>query len=611
MADDYNKKSLEDIAKLASEILSPLESVGSAISNMIVEAQNLNQSFVGGKTRIEEMNYAIVASVASITDLGGSVADVTKTITEVAEGSRRNVIANEEQVTKLYASAKILDTSALFLTESFGKAGYEVSQIGVNIGESIEYVQSLGLNARVVTSEVVKNLDLMNRFNFNDGVQGLTKMAAQASMLRFDMRETANFADKVITPEGAINMSAAFQRLGLAVGSLGDPFKLMNDAINDPGALQDSLINATKQFTYFDEKTKSFKINPQGILTLREMAHETQISYETLTKSALAAADLDTRLSAINPSINFEDESDKMLLANIASMGKSGKYEVELKDNTKKELQNLNQEEFDELIDQQKNAPKTVEAVQKSQLGVLENIYSTLESAVNQLRYGAAGAKEVVSNTVGFGNIGIAIAKELKAAAPETKEVSGFINESLQTIQSLIMDKTSGKIDEKSFQDKFESLEKKFISSTENIGEATSKSLGNLIVGVKGTSAAEQGFRSAIEEFKKAVDTGKAGPVKTKIKTIPEVGGASVFGASGARARQIAEMSKDKDPAKSTTQKVDFSGVITVKIEAKEGVSVEYLNKRIADTFNSESFKQHITKSVTQIEPTKMKPTKK
>ena len=70
------------------------------------------------------------------------------------------------------------------------------------------------------------------------------------------------------------------------------------------------------------------------------------------------------------------------------------------------------------------------------------------------------------------------------------------------------------------------------------------------------------------------------------------------------------KMSKDKEPTKNTPQKVDFSGVITVKIEAKEGVSVEYLNKRISDTFNSESFKQHITKSVTQIEPTKMKPTK-
>ena len=67
--------------------------------------------------------------------------------------------------------------------------GYEVSQIGVNIEESIGYVQSLGLNAKTITQDVVRNLDSMNRFNFNDGVQGLTKMAAQASMLRFEELE--------------------------------------------------------------------------------------------------------------------------------------------------------------------------------------------------------------------------------------------------------------------------------------------------------------------------------------------------------------------------------------------------------------------------------------
>jgi hypothetical protein len=111
-----------------------------------------------------------------------------------------------------------------------------------------------------------------------------------------------------------------------------------------------------------------------------------------------------------------------------------------------------------------------------------------------------------------------------------------------------------------------------------------------------------------MEEFKKVIDTGKVGAVKTKVKKIPEIDGASVFGASGARARQIAEMSKD--PAKSTPQKVDFSGVITVKIEAKEGVSVEFLNKKLVDTFNSPDFIQHIVKSVTKIEPTKMKSSK-
>ena len=228
MADDYNKKSLEDIAKLLNDITSPLQSVATAISNMITEADSLNRIFLGGRVRIEEMDYAIKDSVSSINKLGGSISDVTETMSGIAEGARRNVIATEEQVSKLYASSKILETSASNLTESFGNAGYEVSQIGVNVEESIEYVQNLGLNAKTITQDVVRNLDSMNRFNFNDGVQGLTKMAAQASMLRFDMRDTANFADKVITPEGAINMSAAFQRLGLAVGSLGDPFKLMN-----------------------------------------------------------------------------------------------------------------------------------------------------------------------------------------------------------------------------------------------------------------------------------------------------------------------------------------------------------------------------------------------
>ena len=204
MAVEDDKKSLEDILKLFNEIKNPAESIFNAISNMKSEAQALNQAFLGGRVRIEEMNYSIATSVASITKLGGGVMDATKTIAGIAEGSRRNVIANAEQVAKLFASSEILQSDAKTLTNSFAEAGYEVSQIGVNVKESIEYVQSLGLNARIVTKEVTQNLELMNRFSFNDGVQGLTKMAAQASMLRFDISETARFADRVLKPEDAI-----------------------------------------------------------------------------------------------------------------------------------------------------------------------------------------------------------------------------------------------------------------------------------------------------------------------------------------------------------------------------------------------------------------------
>jgi hypothetical protein len=611
MADE--KKSLEDIAKLLNDITSPLQSVASAISSMIVEANELNKAFVGGRIRIEEMNYAIKDSVSSINKLGGNISDVTKTMAGIAEGSRRNLIATEEQVSKLFASSEILGTTAANLTESFGNAGYEVSQIGVNVEESIGYVQSLGLNAKTITEDVVRNLDSMNRFNFNDGVQGLTKMAAQASMLRFDMRDTVNFAERVITPEGAIDVAAGFQRLGLAVGSLGDPFKLMNDSINDPGALQDSLINATKQFTYFDEKTKSFRINPQGILTLREMAQETGISYEQLSKTALAAADLDDRLSAISPSINFEKEEDKMFLANMAQMDK-GEYTVKVKNARGEQetvkLGEITAEQITKLREQQANAPKTVEEIQRSQLDVLTVIGGDLESIINQMRYGAAGAKEVVSNAEGFRNIATTISSELNKAAPQTKEVTGFIDKSLSTLNALIMGKQGGQLDQKSFESQLKLIEEKLIKSTDGFGNEASKVLGNIIAGVKGTSAAEKGFRSAITELKEAVDIGKVGPVKTKVKTIPEVGGASVFGASGARTRQIEEINKVQETVRITSQKLDFGGVITIKVDAPPGVSVEYLNKTLSNLVNSESFIQQFAKMQKQVGPTKMSATK-
>lgn len=613
MADDYNKKSLEDIAKLLNDITSPLQSVASAISNMIVEADSLNRAFGGGRVRIEEMNYAIKDSVSSINKLGGDISDVTATMAGIAEGSRRNVIATEEQVSKLYASGQILNRTAADLTESFGNAGYEVSQIGVNVEESIGYVQNLGLNAKTITNDVVRNLDSMNRFNFNDGVQGLTKMAAQASMLRFDMRDTANFADKVITPEGAINMSAAFQRLGLAVGSLGDPFKLMNDSINDPGALQDSLINATKQFTYFDEKTKSFRINPQGILTLREMAQETGISYEQLSKTALAAADLDDRLSAISPSINFEKEEDKMFLANMAQMDK-GEYTVKVKNARGEQetvkLGEITAEQITKLREQQANAPKTVEEIQRSQLDVLTVIGGDLQAIINQMRYGVAGAKEVVSNAEGIRNISTVLSKKLTEVTPQTKEVSGFVDESLKAVQTLIMGKQGGELNQKDFETQLKSIEDKFIKSTDGFGDMASRRLSEIVTDIKGTSASERGFKSIVEEFKNAIDTGKAGPIKTKVKTTDEVGGASVFGASGARTRQIAEINKSQESVRFTTQKLDFGGVITIKVDAAAGVSTEDVNKMFTNTFNSESFRQQISKLSKQAVQSEMKPTK-
>ena len=152
------------------------------------------------------------------------------------------------------------------------------------IQDSVLYIQSLGGNTKQVFKVVTDNMDQLNRYQFDGGVQGLTRMAAQASMLRYDMRETFRLADTLYKPERAVEVAAAFQRLGLAVGDLGDPFRLMSDSINNPEGLQDSLVQMTKQFTYFDDKTKTFKISPDGVLRLKELQEQTDYNNNLLKK---------------------------------------------------------------------------------------------------------------------------------------------------------------------------------------------------------------------------------------------------------------------------------------------------------------------------------------
>ena len=165
-------------------------------------------------------------------------------------------------------------------------------------------------------------------------------MAAQASMLRFDMKETFELAEKVLDPDQAIEMASAFQRLGVSAGNLTDPFMLMNQSINDPSGIQDSLINVAKQFTYFDEQAKQFKISPQGILTLREMEKQTGVSAKSMREAALSAADLDKRMGDIKKTgiATGFSEDDQKLIANLSRMGEGGTgYEIKVKDDQGKE----------------------------------------------------------------------------------------------------------------------------------------------------------------------------------------------------------------------------------------------------------------------------------
>jgi citrate lyase gamma subunit len=429
------------------------EGLVGAFDNLSQGIKNINNGFLESRTRVLEFSTALSDSVAGITRLGGDLTATQETISNIALASRRNVVETSQTVQEIYATAKLLGQSADYLVEDFVKVGNSIENIGEITAESIQYIQSMGLNAKEIMGDVTRNMEYMNRFNFQDGVMGLTKMAAQASMLRFDMNQTAMLADKAMDPEGAIELASTFQRLGVTMGTLVDPFALMDASINEPGKLQDSVIDLAKTYAQFDKETQRFEINPYGIRMLREVEKQTGLSAENLKKTALAALELDTRLSDINFSIDASEE-DKMMIANIAKK-KDGDYVVRIFDEQKGEidvkLSELTSQQFGKLIEQQEQEPKTIEEIQRSQFRVSEKMAMDTAAIKNYFLYGLAGQTGFRRVFEDLGTIYDDVSTSLNKAVPTQQDMrtmfEGVGNSLRETVIEAISTQDPAKIE--------------------------------------------------------------------------------------------------------------------------------------------------------------------
>lgn len=413
-----------------------------AFDNLSQGIKDINNGFLESRTRVLEFSTALSDSIAGVTRLGGNLQATQETITNIALASRRNVVETSQTVQEIYATSKLLGQSADYLVEDFVKVGNSIENIGEITAESIQYIQSMGLNAKEIMGDVTRNMEYMNRFNFQDGVMGLTKMAAQASMLRFDMNQTAQLADKAMDPEGAIELASAFQRLGVTMGTLVDPFALMDASINDPGKLQDSVIDLAKTYAQFDEETQRFEINPYGIRMLREVEKQTGLSAENLKKTALAALELDTRLSDINFSIDATEE-DKMMIANLAKK-KDGDYVVRVFDEQKGEidvkLSELTSQQFSKLIEQQEQEPKTIEEIQRSQFRVSEKMAMDTAAIKDYFLYGMAGQTGFRRVFEDLGTIYDDVSTSLNKAVPSQQDMRTMFEGVGNSLRQVVLD---------------------------------------------------------------------------------------------------------------------------------------------------------------------------
>lgn len=563
-------------------------------------SDQINKIFTQGRQRITELSTALADATPDVRRLGGDIGNVADIIGKVADESRRNVVATTEEVEKLFAASKVLELGADTLTRAFLDIGKGIETIPKTLEESVQYIQSIGGNAKSVMQDVTRNMDQMNRYQFEGGVLGLTKMAAQASMLRFDMRETFQLVDKVLSPEGAIETAAAFQRLGASVGVLADPFALMNASINDPGALQDSLVDVAKQFTYFDEKTKTFKINPQGVLTLKELQSQTGVSAAEMSKLGLAAAEADKRLSTLNSAGLNIKEDDKQYLANIAKMGDGGEYEVKLKNAAGEEqtrkLSEITQTEFEKLIKEQRDGPKTMEDIARAQMSTSELIMGDVGAIRAKIVGGVVSAGQVLQTREDVRGAATAVTGGLSKMG-ETKDVRDETQSALRDLDTLFEDLK--KNDGKKATDKFSEYLMKAGTQLDNMESKFKKSLGetadNISKNMKDTNKVQSLLKEGYDALVGVVKTDAAAEKKPSSQPI------SSF-IEGKQSQMTQSTNAASNPVQSNA-KVDVGGKIQVEFTTTNGT--ELTKKMLDDWANSPETKQLFAKASMTRNPTK------
>jgi hypothetical protein len=342
--------------------------------------------------RGEELRKSIQGAQTVANRFGVDVAELGGLQKSFADETGRLVILSSEALSNFVVLSKSIGLS---LQETGALAG-KFDMLGIGSEKAADYMMSvsdisekMGVNVSKVFENVGNNFNLLNKLNFKDGINAFLKMSAESAKLKVNMQSVAIFAEKVFRPEGAIEAAAQLQILGGGLAKLGDPFRLMYDARNNPEKLLEDISASVSELTRFDAKSKDFKIDAVGMDMLKEASQATGIAVDELVIASKQAAKLNMFDNILNTKGLTKEQKD--MFSTMAELNKDGKAVIKI-DGKTVFLDELNQTEADRLARDIKNSQQRAEESMalSEQFKAIKNTFMSFTQPImallNQLR---------------------------------------------------------------------------------------------------------------------------------------------------------------------------------------------------------------------------------
>jgi len=358
-------------------------------------AVQFSSSMGMGRESVVAIKQSFADAVVSVNTLGGDLNDLPGIAESIGKALNRSVIPLKEAYADIYATNQVTSVGTDTLVKGFKDAGFSVYNMSENMTKVVNLARETGMNIKTVSSAVVTNLDMMDKFNFSNGIEGLAKLVTESTKLRVSVDTIEKVLDNAFTPEKAITMAASLQRLGVAQSDLLDPLRLMDMSRNDPVEFQKQIAEMSESFVDFNEQTKQFEILSGAKERMNEVAGALGMTGSEFAKMAKSAAEFKDKMEKISFSDKFSEE-EKELIANMSEM-KGGEYKLRVNgeelriDEAMVKVQNMGEEERKKFFESSK--PKTMEELAREQLDIDKQSAGYLRSIANRVGAGLAGTE--------------------------------------------------------------------------------------------------------------------------------------------------------------------------------------------------------------------------
>jgi hypothetical protein len=279
-------------------------------------------------TNIFNESLKFGASFENVTEYAGELSGEMGKMTLPVEAATINMLA-------LSRTTGIGGKEVGKMAGQFLKLTLSQTQSASQMAKIAKLARETGIEAKKLLEDVQKNLSMVDAFNFQNGVEGLTKMSAQAQRLgtTVDKIVPKKFLEDMLDPEKAIEAAANFSMLGGSIEGLNNPFNLLNDGANNVGNLQNKIVEMAKSAFKINDVTGAIETNNVAMMRLREQASAFGGDYETLVQVGRTAAKeqmVQNKLMKEGVDLSKFSEEQMNLVKSLSEVGKGGKLELRI-----------------------------------------------------------------------------------------------------------------------------------------------------------------------------------------------------------------------------------------------------------------------------------------